>query len=210
MDDLDQALADAWWRVWRRCEENPGEALKRWRRCREGAFARPVRAWCLAVRASDTRLTSDNGFAVHEEMFEDRQPHPVFLTGAGLRAVCGPVSIPWPGVPLQEAAARLGRSREALRRWLPVRPGRSRAEIAARGVETRGTYSDPDAVFDVKYVYARPYGHTGHRVPIVWTRTGCALDPGASPGDALIRSRARRRRGWGWTAWPRRGACRGR
>ena len=65
----------------------------------------PPRAWCIAVRASDTRLAS----------FTLSPPHPttpssytVFLDSEALRELTKPVHLDKPGEPLTDVAAKLG------------------------------------------------------------------------------------------------------
>ncbi|MEM9020976.1 MAG: hypothetical protein AAGC44_10465, partial [Planctomycetota bacterium] len=117
------------------------------------------RATCLAVRASDARLVEYEGVvdpgvrvaryrrtrAVMRGDFRERdvvgwgvrpERHRVWLDGAVIRALCAPVWLAYPGVTLHEAARRLGRHPEALRRWLPMRPGRDKASRAAVGRQT--------------------------------------------------------------------------
>ncbi|MEM9348079.1 MAG: hypothetical protein AAGB26_15835 [Planctomycetota bacterium] len=58
MDELDRSLLDAWHRVFAACKADPAEARRRYDRMHTGGtYDRPVRAWCVAIRASDTRLT---------------------------------------------------------------------------------------------------------------------------------------------------------
>src|SRR5688500_7125559 len=69
MEDLLNAIGEAWEKVKVKLMEDEGELRKRVGRVR-GLLARPPRAWCLAVRASDTRITTTHaiitpGWAVH-------------------------------------------------------------------------------------------------------------------------------------------------
>jgi hypothetical protein len=104
------------------------------------------------------------------------------MDGHDLRALCGPVRIPWPGVKLK-AAAMLGRHPEALRHWLPAgaRPGRSRAVRAHKAPRRYEEISEPGAVLSVCYEKSRRHGHQGVDVPVVWSSR--PLNPGASRGE---------------------------
>lgn len=184
MSELVRALREAWERVWPRLEREPAEAMKRWLRMRQALLRRPLRAWCLAVRASDTRIREYAGELYVDEGLEERAyRHPVLLTPEGLRRLCGPVRIDPPGVPLVEAGRLLGRSPEAMRTWLPVRPGRRTMDRRRRGVRAEAHFSAREAVFDVTYRRADAFGHTGVEVPVVWVRHGGALDPAAGKGE---------------------------
>ena len=68
MDELDHNLLMAWQRVWDKCKVNPAEARRRWRRSRPGTVLdRPHRAFCVAIRASDTRLNETEGATGEEQ-----------------------------------------------------------------------------------------------------------------------------------------------
>ena len=57
MDQLDHNLLEAWHRVFERCKRDPAEARRRYERTLPGTtLDRPVRAWTVAVRSSDTRI----------------------------------------------------------------------------------------------------------------------------------------------------------
>ena len=138
MDDLDRALIEAYARVWAWCVADPAEARRRWLAAqRSVTWRRPGRGWCLGIRAGDTRISSAYGLVKYERLArevgkapgsgacdiqEDDATHVVGLGVEDVLEWCGPVRIPWPGVPIEEAAARLGRHVETVRRWLP--PGR--------------------------------------------------------------------------------------
>jgi len=116
MDELDHNLLMAWNRVFERCRADPREARRRLERVGAGTcLDRPHRAWCVAVRASDTRISSAyaGGFApspsqaegwdeggascgprlgrgVHDDDFAGPSPRPSPWEGeeeAGVRAV---------------------------------------------------------------------------------------------------------------------------
>jgi hypothetical protein len=56
MDKIDQLLLEAWNRISAKVRRDRVEALKRSRRRFKGVLTRPMREWCLVIRASDTRI----------------------------------------------------------------------------------------------------------------------------------------------------------
>ena len=123
MDDLDRALLDAWHRVRTQLAADPARAGRRVERALRQSVRRPVRGWCLCVRASSPRW-SDPGLAQTKEDRQrcaQQQAHRVVITGAELRAACRPVSIGPPGVTVAEAAQLLGRDETTT--WRLVRKG---------------------------------------------------------------------------------------
>jgi len=176
MDDLDRNLIDAFWRVWKQCEDDPDEARRRWERSRRVSYQRVPAAWCLRLRAGDRRITRDYGLESDEA---DRVPHEVEIDGAAIRDYCRPIELPYPGLPLDRAAARLGRHPESLRKWLPIRPGRTRAARAQR-VAKWDLHRGGAKVFSVRYEPPAAHGRRGMLVPVVWTQR--PLDPGADLG----------------------------
>ncbi|MFN3165932.1 MAG: hypothetical protein ACE37H_02595 [Phycisphaeraceae bacterium] len=189
MDELDHNLLMAWNRVFERCRRDPREARRRYDRVAAGrTFDRPNRAWCVAVRASDTRLdtfaSADDPAAVRA-----RLTHEIVLDGGSLRGLGGPVFLPYPGVPIDVAADRLGKHKEALRSWMPVRSGRTRAARAeagkAGGLDDRLVWSEHQPTAEhplgVRFEPQRSLGrNSGMETPVVWCDG--ALDPGASRG----------------------------
>jgi len=82
------------------------ELARRLARRRNAGLGRPPRAWCMAVRASDTRIPDQNyrqAKATREAVAEE-----VRLDARLLRTLCAPVTITPPGETLQEVAAKLG------------------------------------------------------------------------------------------------------
>src|SRR5688572_8166932 len=105
-DELERALAAAIARVGPRLRGDPDELAARKGRRRLKFMQRPPRAWCLAVRASDTRVTAWK-FEVAPSRYEGWDPerrvwrrieHEVTLESSLLRWICRPVGIPKPGV----------------------------------------------------------------------------------------------------------------
>jgi len=119
MDELDQRLLEAWHRVGNELKNKPWKLVKRMERTQRKELRRPVRAWCVGLRASDTRI------GAHElcEEFDMRcaykgYGHMVRLRGDRIRELCSPVRVLWPGVPVVEAAERLGRDERTVRSWV--------------------------------------------------------------------------------------------
>ncbi|MFG0283196.1 MAG: helix-turn-helix domain-containing protein [Phycisphaerales bacterium JB039] len=155
MDAIDLALRDAWERVRAKIREDPGELERRTRRAALQVVRRPVRPWCLSIRASDTRLEQ------HAVIGEDWKPragvqHTVVLHKLALQSLCAPVWIPWPGVDWVEAARRLGRHEESIRGWIK------------------------EGTLEARYWPARVMSKRGKPVAEVWARG--PLDPGAARG----------------------------
>lgn len=180
MDEIDRNLIDAWDRITATCRRDRREAAKRARRQWSATLTRPPRAWCVAIRAADSRLTEQFGVFAREDEVEMRIAHDVLIDGAAIRRLCEPVWIKWPGVPLDEAAVLLGRHRESLRKWLPVRPGRTKAARDRNAPETWREIRDPNFPLNVRYERAVTLGRRGCDVPVVWTNS--PLDPAADQG----------------------------
>ena len=112
------------------------------------------------------------------------------LDGWTIRQLGGPVDIPYPGLPIDEAAKKLGKHKEALRNWMSARPGRTRAARARAAVghgyddETLSFQEHPPTEqhpLGVRYVPGTALGrHFGMQTPVVWSEH--ALDPGAAKG----------------------------
>ena len=188
MDELDRNLLEAWGRVVAELRADPDEARQRWRRSRGKTLRRPPRAWCLQLRASDTRIGAWDTEGDIEAAVRDGEGfrgagHGITLSGSAVRSLCGPVRIPYPGVKLKDAAAMLGRHPEALRHWLPAaaRPGRTRQVRAHKAPRKYEVISEPGKVFSVRYEAARCHGHNGVDVPVVWSPR--LINPGAVGGQ---------------------------
>jgi len=127
MDDLDRALLAAFDAIVPKLRGDPAELRRRLARRRTPALTRPPRAWCLAVRASDTRLTAWNTAMVPEDAADtardrrgrmrvvDPQPHTLTLEKHVLLRLCRPVRFEPMGYDWQHAAAMLGVHEETLR-----------------------------------------------------------------------------------------------
>lgn len=123
MDELDQLLLDSWDAVSQSLQNKPWARARRMERVLRGELRRPVRAWCLALRASDSRigaheLRNEFNTACYDRGFN----HRLVLSGERVRALCKPVRMIWPGVTLPEAARLLGRDERTVWSW--VKKGR--------------------------------------------------------------------------------------
>lgn len=123
MDELDQNLIEAWYEVSKLLQNRPWALARRMERVSRKELRRPVRAWCVALRASDTRFGAHEWRTdLQEQLAEEGQRHFLTLTGPRLRELCRPVRIDWPGVPVPEAAKLLGRDERTVWSW--VKKGR--------------------------------------------------------------------------------------
>ena len=118
MDELDTKLLDAWAKVREKVRRDPEQALWRSRRAVMKLMRRPMRAWCLVIRAADSRITEMNAIIDPRGADENLQAHTLTLDGALIRQLCRPVRIPWPGVTIDQAAPLLGRPRASIEKWL--------------------------------------------------------------------------------------------
>src|SRR5436190_2593027 len=106
MSELSQLLVDAWNEIWPKLKNDPDELARRLARRRTPALTRPLRAFCLAVRAADRRINPATARIVpedaayphshfpkeHRPYFEYRE-HSVTLDAALLKRICRPVRI---------------------------------------------------------------------------------------------------------------------
>lgn len=166
MDSIDQALLEAWKRVSQQLRNDPAEAARRFARLKLKTMQRPVRPWCLRLRASDTRI--NRFWIVAPELAPKGKPppkyppHQVGIDGDSLRTLMRPVKIDWPGLDWTDAAAMLGRHPESIRGWIK------------RGL------------FKVTRYSARSVRKIGHPVPFIWTHS--PIDPNAEGGPPKSRS----------------------
>lgn len=178
MDDVSVAILDAWNRVWPTLRNDPRERSARLARRRSRAMRSPPRAWCVAVRASDTRIHPASACIVPEDAAYPGRPdlyaeHEVVLDAALLRKLCRPVIFDGYGATRQIAAAALGISPSGVDAL--IRKGVIRAEkvnCGIRGQPIMILHSDgvldpsscsskqrPDAVWGANW------GHLADRVP---------------------------------------------
>src|SRR6267142_1314231 len=75
MTDIDRLILEAWDRVWPWLKENPDELQKRLARRRSATLTRPMRHWCLAVRACDHRITPAHWVITPSHAMDLDHPH---------------------------------------------------------------------------------------------------------------------------------------
>ncbi len=136
MDDIDRALQVAFSRVWPELQNNPDELARRFAAHAGSTYSRPLRTWSLVSRSHDTRLDARCKCCVTEYMmWDDEGPEcaveALEVTGQVVRELCKPVYIDWPGVSIDEAAARFGVNRTTIHRW--AKAGRIVMDLYPRG-----------------------------------------------------------------------------
>src|SRR3954463_6029667 len=109
---------------------DPDELTKRLARRRTPTLPRPVRAWCLALRASDRRITPAHWVISPEHAMDLNHPehpyepieHEVVIRPHGLRKYCRAVRTDSWGEEVNDVCKMLGASREAIlaARWAGV------------------------------------------------------------------------------------------
>jgi DNA-binding CsgD family transcriptional regulator len=116
MDDIELAICKAWEPVHTRLVAEPGELERRLARRATAGLRQPPRAWCLAVRASDTRLEGKpvTAPAATDGGAQRIESQRVSLDAARVRRLCDPVRIDPPGQTIHEVAAKLGVTVECL------------------------------------------------------------------------------------------------
>ena len=126
MQNLPQHILTHFLAAWPALRDNPLELAARLQRRRRALLTRPPRAWCVALRAGDTRMTAlntilDDCHAMGERPGEQHRPHTVTITVPLVRRLIAPVTIPPPGEPAADVAARLGCGYDSLRK--PIAAG---------------------------------------------------------------------------------------
>src|SRR5687767_2771239 len=104
MTEIDHALLDAWQKLKPWFERDPDELNRRLARRRSPTLMRPPREWCIAVRASDHRITpwiepmvTERAMYVPNHVSTRyRQPHTVTLTKPLLQKLGGAVRVDAP------------------------------------------------------------------------------------------------------------------
>ncbi len=157
MDQIDVNLIDAWRRICERARRDATFAAERSKLARRAIVTRPMRASCLCVRAADTRIDDVHFALVSRRAYASGDAHEVDLHGEGVRDVCKPVSIRYPGVRIKNFASRFGIAEAQVWRWM------KKGEINVR-YEKAGAH----------------VGYFGKDVPWVWTRG--PVDPNRMKG----------------------------
>src|SRR5215210_1438679 len=99
-EELEQNIREAWERLRGKILSDPQELQRRLARRRMRSLTRPARAWCIAIRASDRRITPAHWVIVPEHAMDlDHPEHPyepieheVTIQTHAIRRYCHPVS----------------------------------------------------------------------------------------------------------------------
>jgi len=124
MNDIDRLILEAWEKLGPKIMADPDELARRLARRRMAILTRPVRAWCLAVRASDTRITPAHWIITPEHaLFLNHPDHPytpiehqVLIQTPQLRKFYTPVRLDGWGEEVPDLAKMLGCSASMLYR----------------------------------------------------------------------------------------------
>src|SRR2546430_17633054 len=114
--ELERAIPEAWLRLRGRILSDPQELQSRLARRRMKSLTRPPRAWCIAIRASDRRITAAHWVISPEHAMDlDHPAHPyepieheVIIRPHALRKYCRPVRTDSWGELVQDVAKQLG------------------------------------------------------------------------------------------------------
>src|SRR5258705_12787292 len=123
MNDVDRLILEAWEKLGPKIMADPEELARRLARRRRPVLTRPPRAWCLAVRASDRRITPAHWIITPEHAMDLNHPdhpyepieHEVTIRPHALRRYCRPVRTDSWGEEVNDVCARLGVSPSVLR-----------------------------------------------------------------------------------------------
>src|SRR3954470_13680632 len=116
MNDVARLVLEAWEKLGPKIMADSDELNRRLARRRMGILTRPVRAWCLCVRASDRRITPAHWVISPEHAMDLNHPahpyerieHEVIIRPHALRKYCRPVRTDSWGELVGDVAERLG------------------------------------------------------------------------------------------------------
>src|ERR1041385_6905949 len=99
MNDVARLILEAWEKLGPKIKSDPHELRRRLARRRLLIMTRPVRAWCLALRASDRRINAMHWILTPMHALDLNHPehpyepieHQVTIQPHGLREFCRPV-----------------------------------------------------------------------------------------------------------------------
>src|SRR6266550_1169037 len=119
MNDVARLVLEAWEKLGPKIMADPDQLARR--------LARPRRAWCLAIRASDRRITPAHWIISPEHAMDFDHPahpyepieHEVIIRPHALRKYCRPVRTDSWGEQVDEVSKKLGVSPQAIlnARW---------------------------------------------------------------------------------------------
>src|SRR6266536_3186746 len=124
VDDLDRTILETYLKVLPTLSN--ADLRARLARRKTGALNRPPRPWCLAIRASDTRINNDTAIIIPYQAIRfptQPRPHQVVLDARLIRHLCQPVEL-YPNTDWTKVAKSLGVHPESLRH--AMRSGRFR------------------------------------------------------------------------------------
>src|SRR5437016_5501038 len=116
MNDVARLILEASEKLFPRILSDPLELAKRLARRRLPIMTRPIRAWCLALRASDRRIDAANWILTPMHALDLNHPdhpyepieHTVTIQPHGLRKFCRPVRTDSWGEQVGDVARKLG------------------------------------------------------------------------------------------------------
>src|SRR5258706_6294159 len=119
MNDVARLILEAWEKLGPKIRSDPQELGRRLARRRLAILTRPVRAWCIAVRASDRRITPAHWVISPEHAMDLDHPlhayepieHEVTIRPHALRKYCRAVRTDSWGEQVEEVCRRLGISK---------------------------------------------------------------------------------------------------
>src|SRR5437763_3031187 len=130
VNDVARLVLEAWQKLGPKIMADPEELQRRLARRRSAMLTRPPRAWCLCVRASDTRITPAHWVIVPEHAMDLNHPthpyepieHEVIIRPHALRKYCRPVRTDSYGEEVADVAKKLGVTPQAIlnARWAGV------------------------------------------------------------------------------------------
>jgi DNA-binding NarL/FixJ family response regulator len=120
MNDLDTAILAAWSDVLPRLRNDPTELARRVGRRQRLTLTRPPRAWCIGLRANDTRIDIANASIVPEDALDPNEPdfpaaHDVRIDKPLLQKICPSVRLDGWGEEVTDVARYLGCRPNSLR-----------------------------------------------------------------------------------------------
>src|SRR5205814_6172680 len=116
--DLERAIREAWLNLRGKILSDPQDLARRLARRRKKTLTQPPRAWCLAIRASDRRITPAHWVISPEHAMDLYHPahpyepieHDVIIRPHALRKYCRPVRTDSYGEEVADVCAKLGAS----------------------------------------------------------------------------------------------------
>src|SRR2546421_3738193 len=98
--ELERGVREAWLRLRGKILSDPDELHRRLARRRLKSLTQPPRAWCIAIRASDRRITPAHWVIAPEHAMDldhpehpyERIEHEVTIQTHAIRRYCNPVS----------------------------------------------------------------------------------------------------------------------